>query len=379
MAPSRSMRITRRAAESQTNNRPWRSKSRPLLPIFSLKATDLPSRVSLQMWPLPLERTPSSGCHAGPSPPAPPSASTLRVAPGSKIGSSAASAHATTASTRAKHAAWQRIARRLRWLFPLVHQLAAKIRPQGLRVADRLDRAGKQVTVEHDEVGELAFFQRTDLVLEEEQFRVVDGVKANCLLARQRFLGVQRALEPAGLTRDRGLHAEERVVRVDRAKRADLLHVVGPAADGDARGEQALERLKPAETFLSELPAERAGVEVEPGGLDVDDHAEAGALVDRLLAHEVRVRQAGPRLPQRHLFVEILVDVEERVDRPVADGVGGELQTALGRRADHPRQPVFRDEQEAAVLRVGNAVDAADAPRLAHVGAAGEHAAVEEG
>src|SRR5262245_39381415 len=41
------------------------------------------------MCPLPLERTPSVGCHAGPSPPAPPAASTLSLAPGSKIGSPA--------------------------------------------------------------------------------------------------------------------------------------------------------------------------------------------------------------------------------------------------------------------------------------------------
>src|SRR5262245_23892618 len=45
----------------------------------------LPSRSRRQMWPLPLVKTPSLGCHAGPSPPEPSEASTLSLASGSKI------------------------------------------------------------------------------------------------------------------------------------------------------------------------------------------------------------------------------------------------------------------------------------------------------
>src|SRR5438876_273554 len=50
---------------------------------------DLPSRSRRMMWPLPLDSTPSFGCQAGPSPPAPPSASTFSFAFGAKIASSA--------------------------------------------------------------------------------------------------------------------------------------------------------------------------------------------------------------------------------------------------------------------------------------------------
>src|SRR5690348_10656022 len=51
------------------------------------------------MWPLPLDSKPSSGSQAGPSPPDPLAASTLSLAPGSKISSSAATAGDPTART----------------------------------------------------------------------------------------------------------------------------------------------------------------------------------------------------------------------------------------------------------------------------------------
>jgi hypothetical protein len=75
---------------------------------------------------------------------------------------------------------------------------------------------------------------------------------------------------------------------------------------------------------------------------------------------------------------QFVVAFEQRVHRAVADGVRGELQAALDGGADHRLEAVLRDEQHAAIRRVGDGVNLAHAPRLPHVGAAGEHPAVEE-
>ena len=103
------------------------------------------------------------------------------------------------------------------------------------------------------------------------------------------------------------------------------------------------------------------------------------AFVDRLAAHEVRVGDARPGRGDRRLLVDLLVGVEQGVHGAVADAVGRELQARLDGRPDHRHQPLPGDEQHAAIVRVVDRVDLAHAPGLAHVGAAGEHAAVEEG
>ena len=57
--------------------------------------------------------------------------------------------------------------------------------------------------------------------------------------------------------------------------------MVGAPA-GDAAGfKERLERLEVAEPVVAELRDERAGVEIEPGRLDVDDHAELRAAAPR--------------------------------------------------------------------------------------------------
>ena len=59
--------------------------------------------------------------------------------------------------------------------------------------------------------------------------------------------------------------------------------------------------------------------------------------------------------------------------------MGGELQPALHRRPNHRHQPFFRDEEHAAIGGVRDPVNFTHSPRLSHVSAAREHAAVEEG
>ena len=58
--------------------------------------------------------------------------------------------------------------------------------------------------------------------------------------------------------------------------------------------------------------------------------------------------------------------------------MGRELQVVREREPGDLVELLRLDEQHAAILRIVDRVDLADAPRLAHVGAAGQHAAVEE-
>src|SRR5438046_982852 len=96
------------------------------------------------MCPLPLESTPSFGCQAGPSPPAPSPASTFNFAPGSKMSSSA---RATPASS--KHARTQFPPR----MVPLLSGLLPSVHVQGdarNAVLDQLDVARPLVEADAD-------------------------------------------------------------------------------------------------------------------------------------------------------------------------------------------------------------------------------------
>ena len=154
--------------------------------------------------------------------------------------------------------------------------------------------------------------------------------------------------------------------------------MVGAAAGDDAVLEDRLQRLEVAEPVVAELGGERAGIEIEPGGLDVGDDAEPGHLLDRLAAHEVAVRDAGAGRADGRGLVGFVVGIEQRVNGAVADAVGRELQAGFDRRFDDGAELVGLDHQHAAIVRVANEIDVGQAPRLAHVGAAGEHAAVEK-
>src|SRR5439155_24252792 len=104
--------------------------------------------------------------------------------------------------------------------------------------------------------------------------------------------GMESAVVPACFAGDGRVHGEEGVIWVDAAKRADLLHVVGPAADDRTGFEEALQRLKIPHAVVPELRDERARVEVQPGWLKVGDHAEPREHVDGFVAHEVTMRDA---------------------------------------------------------------------------------------
>ncbi len=123
---------------------------------------------------------------------------------------------------------------------------------------------------------------------------------------------------------------------------------------------------------------ERSRVKIEPRGLDQRDHLQLDRLLHRLGTHEIRMGDAVPHVSDRHRPAQFVVNVDQRLDRAVAHRMGCELQAGLGGRADHRQEPILRNEQDPAVVRIVDRVDLADAPRPAHIGAAGEHAAVEE-
>ena len=62
----------------------------------------------------------------------------------------------------------------------------------------------------------------------------------------------------------------------------------------------------------------------------------------------------------------------------IADAMSRELQARTNGLVHDRHQPVARDEEYTAIARVGNGISLAHAPRLAHVGTAGQHSAVEK-
>ena len=87
---------------------------------------------------------------------------------------------------------------------------------------------------------------------------------------------------------------------------------------------------------------------------------------------------AGPRLPDRHLFIDFVIRIEQGVDGAVANGVGGKLQVVFDRGFCDRDESFLGDEENAAIFRIVDRVDFAHAPGLSQIRAAGQHTAVEE-
>src|SRR6185503_1837470 len=126
-------------------------------------------------------------------------------------------------------------------------------------------------------------------------------------------------------------HAEEWIVRINRTERADLLHVIGAPADNCARSKEALEGLKPPKPLAAELLQQGLRVQGEPSGVDVENDADFGQLLDNVRGQEIRVRDARTTVANWHLAGEFLVHFEERLHRAITDGVGRDLQSGLKR------------------------------------------------
>ena len=103
----------------------------------------------------------------------------------------------------------------------------------------------------------------------------------------------------------------------------------------------------------------------------------ARRLVDRLSALKIGVSDARARLPDRHFVRHAFIGIEQRMDRAVAHGVCGELQSALHGGAHHGGESLGRNEEHTAIGGIGDRIDLTQPPRGPHVGASGEHATIE--
>ena len=144
---------------------------------------------------------------------------------------------------------------------------------------------------------------------------------------------MQRALIPLGPPGDGRRHGQEWIVRIDCAQGPDFLHVIGPATGDAARLEDAPQRLEPAQTVITKLLRQSPRVEIEPGRLDIDYHAQALQFVYDLAALEIRVRDAGAGWPHRPVFVDLFVNIEQGLHCSIAHRMRRELQARLNGRA----------------------------------------------
>src|SRR5688500_2662384 len=83
-----------------------------------------------------------------------------------------------------------------------IDQLPREVSAQDFGGSDLRIAAGEKVRINDDQVRELADFQRPEFRFPPENPGVVDGVKANDLLTRQRFLGMQWRFVPFDPTGD---------------------------------------------------------------------------------------------------------------------------------------------------------------------------------
>src|SRR5262249_4032870 len=131
----------------------------------------------------------------------------------------------------------------------LEHQLSGKVCLKDLGSHNIILGASEEVAIEDNQVGVFARFKRTGHVVQKQDFGAVDRIKAYGLRPRERLLGVKLPLVPPRAAGDGGGDAQERVVRIVGAKRANLLHMVRTPA-GDPSGlNDAAEWLKISQPF----------------------------------------------------------------------------------------------------------------------------------
>src|SRR4051812_37500086 len=99
-----------------------------------------------------------------------------------------------------------------------MNAISGEIGLQDFGLGNLIDGTGEQVRVDDDQVSKFARFQRSELLFTAQNLRVVDGVKTDGLFSGESFFGMERAIEVFGAARDRGLHAEEWIVGIDRTE-----------------------------------------------------------------------------------------------------------------------------------------------------------------
>ena len=90
--------------------------------------------------------------------------------------------------------------------------LAAKPCLQHRDVFHLVDRAGQNITIEHNKVGQFPDLQRSLFLFFKGQERVVEGIKPQGLFASNQLFRMQWCVRPAWLTSQRGPDSQDRIV-----------------------------------------------------------------------------------------------------------------------------------------------------------------------
>ncbi len=233
--------------------------------------------------------------------------------------------------------------------------------------------------MEDDEVGQFARFQRAFLFFFECQIGIVDRIQPQGLLARDGLFGMEwLVVEPAWLSLQGRPHSQEWIVRIHRPQAADLLHVVRTATHDHPFVEAGLIGLKIGHPLIAELLVQGCTIQPQPGGLQVGDNPDLTHLLDRFRAHEITVRDTRSLCSHGELFVDFLIGLDQCQHGRVTHRMGRKLQIVLQRKPGHMHQILLWNKADSAVVGIGDRIDLTLPPRFAHVGAAGQHAAVEE-
>ena len=86
----------------------------------------------------------------------------------------------------------------------------------------------------------------------------------------------------------------------------------------------------------------------------------------------------APVAHRKVVAIDPFVRFDHGIDRRIALRVSGELQIVREREFGNLIQLLGLDEADASIFGIVDRVDLADTPRLAHVSAAGQHAAIQE-
>ena len=214
--------------------------------------------------------------------------------------------------------------------------------------------------------------------LAELQVGGAGGVHAERLLAGDALFGIED-LAFSGAAGEGHPDVEERVEGIDGAILVVADHVVAAAGDDDAFVEVGLGGREPAHVGEVEDALEGGGVEVEPIGLVVLDDAHAGHAGEGVFALKAAVHDVGASWGDGFDLVEAFEGVEEIVDGGSALDMGGELPAAVSGGGEDRVELVGLDEESAAGVGVGLAVELAAEGAIGHalVGGADGLAAVE--
>src|SRR5215472_13948267 len=155
-------------------------------------------------------------------------------------------------------------------LLPIIDDFAADHRTKCFDFPDLVFRTGSEVLGDYDEVGELAWLNRSFFFFLETEVGAVPGPHFERFHASDALLGIED-MAVHHLASDGNPHAEKWMVWISGFTRIEADHVIGTSADHDASVKQRPQRLKVFHPFRTENVFYSRAIEIEPEGLDIID------------------------------------------------------------------------------------------------------------